>query len=136
MQGNIPDYDAFSDVTLLDANTGVAVSGLGIYKTTNGGATWAWVNVTLELDSVSFADANTGVAVGAGARIVRTTDGGETWTTVSTDAANNWLFDVSFGDSSTGAAVGVDGTILRETDGGDRCAGVVCGEFHTLSRGL
>jgi len=69
---------------------------------------------------VSFADVNTGTAVGAQGTIRRTTNGGVTWTGQSSGTLNP-LQGVSFTDANTGTAVGLttqSGTILRTTNGG------------------
>ncbi len=72
------------------------------------------------MSGITFADANTGIAVGIhngppyGGFIWRSTDGGETWALVA-DIPEE-LTTVSMGDARTGVAVGQ--TIVRTTDGG------------------
>ena len=81
---------------------------------------WFWQNPLPQgnsLSSVSFTDANTGAAVGAGGTILRTTDGGAHWTS-QTSGILNTLYGVSFKDANTGIAVGDYGTIFRTTNGG------------------
>jgi len=71
------------------------------------------------LNSVQFADANTGIAVGDGATIIRTTDGGAIWRpAVSVPGAND-LYAVDMGDANTAWAVGWADAIWKTTDGGD-----------------
>jgi Secretion system C-terminal sorting domain/SprB repeat len=91
-------YD-FSNISPLDATTAwvamynSAGSGGGIFKTTNGGITWAqqgagqiFTSATSFPNFVHFFDANTGIAVGDPANgyfeIYRTSNGGTTWTRV------------------------------------------------------
>jgi photosystem II stability/assembly factor-like uncharacterized protein len=88
-------------------------------RTTNGGTNWTaqssgTANV---LWSVSFADADTGTAVGSSGSILRTINGGTSWTAQSSGTTNS-LRGVSFTDANNGTAVGVSGTILRTTNGG------------------
>jgi len=72
---------------------------------------------TSDLMAVDFANAQTGVAVGAGRTIVRTTDGGATWAVVNAGEGSQ-LNAVSFADDTTGVAVGQDGQILFTQNGG------------------
>ena len=75
------------------------------------------MRTTYALEGVSFADANTGTAVGSHGTILRTTDGGASW--VSQRSGTTYVLKgVSFTDVDTGTAVGINGTILRTTDGG------------------
>ena len=78
-----------TDIAFTSLTNGVAVtaipSGLGgtagIYHTQDGGNTWTQVPGVLgSFQSVWFADANTGYAVGNGGVLYTTTDGGTSWT--------------------------------------------------------
>jgi photosystem II stability/assembly factor-like uncharacterized protein len=66
-------------VFLTDSNTGTAVGGMGIWRTTDGGITWnhQFSSTVGRMYSVWFTDANTGIAVGDSGAIVRTTTAGE-----------------------------------------------------------
>ncbi len=65
---------------LYDVNTGTAVGGGAILRTTNGGTTWtSQHNPGVSADGASFTDANNGTAVGSEGKIMKTTDGGTTW---------------------------------------------------------
>lgn len=89
-----------------------------IYRTTDGGATWTKVStgpVTEILQGISFDDANTGVAVGTGGRILRTVDGGTTWT-LEQSGTTEVLLEVDYTDGNA-VAVGFGGEILRRTSG-------------------
>jgi photosystem II stability/assembly factor-like uncharacterized protein len=63
-------------VAFTDANRGTAVSNRGIWRTTDGGATWhsQWGT---GMSGVAFLDANTAIAVGFGGAILRTATAGE-----------------------------------------------------------
>lgn len=70
------------DVAFLNESVAVAVGNKIILKTTDGGATWNYVDSTTTLlYSVSFANDRVGYAVGSGT-ILKTTDGGTTWTNI------------------------------------------------------
>ncbi len=111
-------------VSFGDANTGIAVgirvgilTGGKIWRTTDGGYTWAEVYDTPpELYGVSMVSATTGTAVGLQGTILRTTDGGGSWTPQVSPTFQH-LRSVSFVDEDTGIAVGY-GAIVWTTDGG------------------
>ncbi len=94
------------DVLFLDAKTGFVVGEFGkIFKTTDGGATWAEKEASLvggdyfdiqELPTffdIDFRNPNDGIAAGLDGRIARTSDGGETWAWV---ANNVEAYDAPF----------------------------------------
>jgi photosystem II stability/assembly factor-like uncharacterized protein len=95
----------------------VTVTATGTVPATGAGWMVQTSGTTSGLNGVSFVDANTGTAVGAGGTIVHTTDGGSTWTAQTSGTTSN-LFGVSFVDASSGTAVGDNGTILHTADGG------------------
>ncbi len=90
----------FSDMSFIDDNVGLAVSGgaLGvsgaIMRTTDGGATWqsvAYKYVTNtgsvaigSFSDVHFVTPSIAYAVGSGGLMVKSTDGGINWTTINT----------------------------------------------------
>jgi photosystem II stability/assembly factor-like uncharacterized protein len=114
-----------------DANTGIAVGGDVILRSTDGGLSWTSVPFKEEPESaewfhgVYFTDANTGVAVGQGhgsgfspyGVALRTTDGGETWENYY-GGSDVEFFDICYSDVNTGLAVGGEGIVSRTTDGG------------------
>jgi photosystem II stability/assembly factor-like uncharacterized protein len=85
------------------------------------------------LNSVCFADAERGWAVGNGGVIVATNDGGRTWRPQSSGVGDD-LFDVKFFDEHEGWAVGVGGTMLHTTDGGRVWADAPRVTTHALER--
>ena len=136
-------------VSFPDANTGYAVGAYhSIFKTTDGGASWARQDNPLPtrepkkgeaedpsgqaFTAVSFTDANHGVAVSGDGSIVVTADGGATWREKATPAPSSvgaifpqnlpparWSFNgVSFTDPEHGFVVGSDGLILSTADAG------------------
>jgi len=71
----------------------------------------------LALWSVSFANPNTGFAIGDCGMIRKTTNGGWNWTILNTGSINN-VSGISFPDENTGYTAGNPGTILKSTNGG------------------
>ena len=69
-----------NDVFFVDSSYGWA-AGTGVWKTTDGGATWRRIPVLAgtTLVRLVFADRNRGWALGHDHRILRTSDGGATW---------------------------------------------------------
>ncbi|MGD8394771.1 MAG: YCF48-related protein [Candidatus Eiseniibacteriota bacterium] len=110
-----------------------------IGRTTNGGASWQFVNFRFNgaegtVRDVCMLGPMEGVAVantflGEGA-IVRTTDGGLTWPLVLTTPQA--LYGLDFDDASTGVAVGQNGALLRTTDGGQSWSPLASGTGVTL----
>jgi uncharacterized delta-60 repeat protein len=77
------------------------------------------------LGAVSFIDANTGVAVGAGGTILRTTNGGTSWSKVTTTSQTDLraVTSTSTGCGASGNlacfwAAGASGTVLWSNDAG------------------
>ena len=104
------------DVDALTPQIAIACADNGIWRTSNGGPSWSFVN-TVPLSGffgADFIDANRGWAVGYD--IFRTGDGGQSWTFQLTPALP--LRDVSFADAMSGWAVGDQGSILFTNDGG------------------
>jgi photosystem II stability/assembly factor-like uncharacterized protein len=88
-----------------------------LYRTTNGGASWAAVagskaSILKTVLAICFVDGTTGWA--GGGVIMKTTDGGETWTTQVPVATVREFY---FHSAARGFAVGGK-TILRTKDGG------------------
>src|SRR5262249_37258849 len=114
-----PQGNPLFSVSVLDANTVIAVGDVGtVIKTTDGGETWTAQPPTAGTPptrhGVSYVDADTATAVGACGTILRTTDGGATCASQTSGTTMN-LSGVSFVNANTGTAVGAGGTILRTT---------------------
>lgn len=94
-----------------------------------GGGPWQSTlleNPTVDLDDVTFIDAQRGWAVGArssndggGAAVVRTTSGGSSWDFLAQSANFTSFHAVDFINSQVGWAVGSNAEIVHTTDGGD-----------------
>jgi photosystem II stability/assembly factor-like uncharacterized protein len=80
---------------------------------------------------VSFADVNTGTAVGVGGQVLRTTDGGKRWIP-QLSGTTQTLRKVHFVDGNTGTVVGDTGTILRTEDGGATWSAQASGTSRNL----
>jgi photosystem II stability/assembly factor-like uncharacterized protein len=99
-------------------------------STGDGGWVWQYgLGAGVTYDSVVFADANNGWAVGSGGRIMHTFDGGLTWYRQRSGTTSD-LHQVQFVNDQDGWAIGfapsqytgpapTDPVILRTTDGGD-----------------
>lgn len=90
-----------------------------IYRTTDGGKSWASQgNPTSDrINGVHFATKSVGFAVGAYGGIMRTTDAGKTWNKQSS-GSTRILLDVKCMSEQSAVAVGGIGEILRTSDGG------------------
>lgn len=105
----------------------VAGDGGEVWKTTDGGATWARSvpgAADVMFESLSFIDATHGWACGPvgeeashGGRCYATSDGGATWTDVTPDPQQP-LLACSFVAGGEGWVLGEDGDIFHTTDGG------------------
>jgi hypothetical protein len=92
----------------------------GIYKTTDGGATWTFSNSIGAYD-IFFTDVNNGCAIGYGYDIWKTINGGTTWTKQYDNIGLNRSNAIYFSDANTGYAVGGDSfnsSILKTVNGG------------------
>jgi photosystem II stability/assembly factor-like uncharacterized protein len=70
------------------------------------------------LQSIHFADYNTGYVVGEAGIILKSIDGGLSWQSVSVPSSTTW-YDVFVFDQFNVVAVGSGGAILRTSDGGN-----------------
>jgi len=128
---NAPIFRALSFP--IDDETGWVVGDTGtIYKITavvtttgsppvrNYAYTWSAQSstVTDNLYAVSFADENTGYAVGDNGVVVKTVNGGTTWTKISKGDAVNFNAAAFTDDGTKGIAVGDGGVVYRTLDGG------------------
>lgn len=106
----------FTDVDALAPNIAVACADNGLWRTSNGGLGWSFINSAplSGFFGADFVDAQRGWAVGYD--IVKTVDGGQTWTHLATPSST--LRAVSFADALHGWAVGDGGVVLTTTDGG------------------
>jgi photosystem II stability/assembly factor-like uncharacterized protein len=119
-----------SSISAIDANNLWGADGGTIYRTNDGGGSWAPVPNQPGLGGIygiSASSVNVAVAVGATSGgyldpnmrgvIYRTTDGGTSWSQQAS-ALLPMLNSVFAVDNNTAWAVGMQGTILKTTDGG------------------
>jgi len=132
---------AASDFHFVDADKGWAVtpyywgSQAGIYKSVDGGGSWHAVEGTAGfsgLNSLRFADATHGVAVGPPGVAMVTSDAGVTWSPRPT-GGDRPLRRLTFVDAQTAVAVGEGGSIVRSTDRGHTWSRVESGTFNGLN---
>ncbi len=95
----------------------------GIYKSTNGGGSWAATNLVFTLDTkktiskILINPTDGSILVGGGIGIYRSTNGGASWTQVSTSSVRDLEFKP--GAPTTVYAGGYGSTpFMRSTDGG------------------
>jgi photosystem II stability/assembly factor-like uncharacterized protein len=99
----------------------IAVGDRGTILVSNNGKDWAQVTspVRSALTAISFADENTGWAVGHDAVIVKTADGGKTWALQNFQPELEKAFmDVIALDANNVIAIGAYGLMLQSADGG------------------
>ncbi|MEZ4824246.1 MAG: YCF48-related protein [Ignavibacteria bacterium] len=123
---------SFTDIEMLDANTGYACGGLLIagvgycFKTTNGGALWLQLPIptpTTPIYNLDFVDVNTGwifggYPFGSPPVISKTTNGGVTWVNqTSTPVLDGTISDGNFANANTGYFV-YGSSLYKTTNGG------------------
>jgi photosystem II stability/assembly factor-like uncharacterized protein len=107
----------------------VAGSNQRIFKTTDGGLTWAGQEPgasSLIFNGVCFLDTLEGWASATNGRIYHTSDGGGSWTRQDTPTTAA-LREICFLDSAEGWVVGYTGLALHTTDGGRNWSSVPTG---------
>ncbi len=111
-------------IQFISKDVGYTSGPYGIYKSTDGGATWKSVsNIKFtSIWGISFTDENNGVAVGEGCsglqRFFRTTNGGNNWYYSQSNIEASGMSDVILYDSKgIGYAVS-SGYIWNTSDGG------------------
>lgn len=117
-------------------DTLVAVGGNGVIVLSSDGKSWQQVPspVDVALNSVAFADASTGWAVGHDALVLATIDGGRTWKIQNFQPAlNSPLFSVQALSKTSAIAVGAFGLLKLTEDGGASWTDVSAPEFNAES---
>ena len=120
-----------------DLGQGNAVGTNGIWRTTNGGATFDTTNmnpfVTGTFYFASFVNANLGYAgCTAAPYVFRTTDGGKSWTGVTSPTVT--AYDVYASDSLNVIIANASGNVRKSTDGGATWTTILTGASATLYR--
>jgi photosystem II stability/assembly factor-like uncharacterized protein len=103
--------------------TGYAIGGEKVFKTTNGGVSWAAILTNTDPEksflSVFFTSKDTGNIVGGGGFTSRTVDGGQNWIAPLTGVdANKELGSVWFPTSRIGYASAKSGWVYKTSNGG------------------
>ncbi len=115
-----PAPDGMFRFDFANATTGLGVSGTGIRRTTDGGATFTPV-LAGGADAVTFLSGTVAVGIVDDA-FVRSTDAGITWTAGSSAAGRTELVaassDVVLAWGRTGVYPSYDDRVLRSSDGG------------------
>jgi photosystem II stability/assembly factor-like uncharacterized protein len=118
----VHDGAAAPDLFFTTADTGVATTGEGIYRTTDGAQSWELVAERQDgFAGVYFADALTGYAAASDGLVAKTADGGETWPATHSAAAAGplRLRSVHCLDALSCLVTAQSGDrILRTSDGG------------------
>lgn len=110
----------FSKLQFLNEQTGFALTGNRIFKTTNGGQSWSagpYISAEYGFSDFHFVNENEGFTAGSFGAFAKTTDGGATWINSVTPYTNG-LFAVWFISSTTGYIAGASNQIGRTTNGG------------------
>ncbi|MGH9761185.1 MAG: WD40/YVTN/BNR-like repeat-containing protein, partial [Blastocatellia bacterium] len=125
-----PFTQSIDSIFFMDNNHAWASTKDGLYKSTDGGVTWAKITTRLPelaFNSMCFVNTDVGFVVGRSGRIARTTDGGRTWWKMLDIKPEFVMEDIYFRDEKHGWAVGrrdlghdeTDGAVLYTPDGGD-----------------
>ncbi|MEA2427528.1 MAG: hypothetical protein QOF37_1156 [Thermoleophilaceae bacterium] len=120
------------DIYFTSTETGFATAGSQIFRTTDGGNTWEPVGpaAAAPLNSLYFASANVGYAVGNAKTVMKTMDGGATWgpkpVPAALPAADLTQIRCAAGSVTLCLLSSAQGDqLLRTTDGGDSFSSVV-----------
>ncbi len=126
-----------TNAAFFDPSTGVAIGTNGrLWRTTNGGQTWASVpsGTTEILHSITSLPQGLVLVVGANGTVLRSTDQGETFTKIGTGTTLALYGVAASAGFSThyAVAVGQSGTVLTSTDGGASWTSRSSGTSETL----
>lgn len=121
-----PNYGSYKGLFFFDENVGFATGSSCIWRTLDGGLTWAQPQngyYNLIYYSPYFISPNEGWVAGGVSSILLeghiayTINGGANYNSISNGIQHDF-YDIMFLDASNGYTVGDAGTILRTTDGG------------------
>ncbi len=119
-----PKYRIYSGY-FPSANVGYVASrgGSGVWKTTDGGATWAQLTTPVSSTTniwydTRFANDNVGYLCDGSGNIVKTTDGGTTWTLLPDPHGTTAIYAIQLFSADDLIATGSSGKTYRSTDGG------------------
>lgn len=108
-----------------DTQIGLAIKGLGIYKTIDGGKTWALKRDNVINGSIydsfkdgSFQNNGSGYAISFGGSLFQTKDYGETWNQIQLNNSSEYFQSVYTVNDSIAFIGGNSGLVYKTTDGG------------------
>jgi len=117
-------WSRLQDVDFVDQLNGLAVGAEGkIFRTSDGGNTWAEMNsgTDVELHDISFVSTSVaytvGYSVGPEATVLKSTNAGTTWQILQTPASD-YLYCVDFIDENKGYVGGTSNLLIFTEDGG------------------
>ncbi len=121
-------------VTSFGNDVWIAGQNGNVYKTlkTVSSSTPYNVGSSVNLNSVSFVDANTGYVCGDGGVVYKTMDGGLTWSASNSGIAAVKLNSIRFKDASTGTVVGNGGNVYVTVNGGSSWSSQSSGTARNL----
>ena len=115
-----PSPNGMHEFAFVDDQNGLGASAAGVYRTTDGGATFAQV-ATGDAQAVTYLSGTMAVAIVADT-FLRSTDGGGAWNTVAGALGRDHMLAVSgsilLAWGRSGAFPDYDDRVLRSTDGG------------------
>ena len=115
-----PSPNGMSAFSFADELTGLGVAASGLYRTTDGGATFALVQAGVA-DAVAFLSSTVAVGIVDG-NLVRSADGGVTWTGSTAAEGRSRVLavsaDIALAWGRSGTHPDYDDRIFRSTDGG------------------
>jgi photosystem II stability/assembly factor-like uncharacterized protein len=121
---SIPGVDHMESVCFANRNVGFVSGPGGVYKSSDGGATWSRLNIiSPEIWGCYFINENVGMVVGGGCtngilNFWRTEDGGATWTRRVGTRFNSGLTDLMIDSYSGIGYASSSGVIWKTTDFG------------------
>lgn len=125
IRSNIPQFVDLQDVKFIDRNLGYAAAGGsssdGLYRTTDGGATWSKYDDLNAGHTIDFVGAQHGWVFNLGGLGYRTIDGGETWEQMllpEPPSGGVIVNKIDFINENEGWAAGWYGYVAHTIDGG------------------
>lgn len=114
---------SFQSFSFINSNTGWAVAGSRILKSTDKGATWAQQFAhTTQFLRIDMVNSNTGFACGWAGSLFKTTNGGTNWNQLPSQIPNNLtgldFVNENYGFVVSGGGIGVPGSAMKTTNGG------------------
>ena len=107
------------EFTFVNENTGYVCGDIGqVYKTTDKGINWEWMENTttdVSLQAIIALDENNLFACGYGGTVIRSTDGGLGWHNMTAASGQNF-YSINFTPSGIGFVCSQIGEVLRYID--------------------